>query len=513
MSNEWNDDQTNNHYNNRRSGRQGSNSYNPNSTYGDRSNYGGRQNRPSDRRSWRDPNSSYTSNTYNSNNSSKAKEVLKNFQKDFSAEFIKKEEISKEDLQKYYQKHKMVIKNSDVLPILRFNQFNFSQNISDYFTQMNFQEPTPIQAQGWSMALTGRDMVGIAQTGSGKSLSFIVPALIHLSENRKKGINSHVLVLAPTRELCLQITEVAKNFSSRFDIQTVAIYGGVAKYGQINALNRGASFICACPGRLKDLIETGYVPINQVSFLVLDEADRMLDMGFEPELRSIASKLPLDRQTLMWSATWPAEVRELANSYMTDYATVTIGGEDLNSSKNVEQKIIILDERNKFDELMKILSEKEKTIIFCNKKRSCDELEFRLRQTRHPNVYCSAIHGDKSQQMRDTVISDFKSGRTNVLIATDVAARGLDVRDVKRVVNYDMSQNCEQYVHRIGRTGRGTDKGTSFTFFTHEDRGTAKGLINILRKNDQFIPRDLEDFAYDNSRSSNSMSQKRRRWR
>ncbi|KAF7685902.1 ATP-dependent RNA helicase DBP2 [Cucumispora dikerogammari] len=454
-------------------------------------------------------------NLYNANS-----KLLKNFEKNFYAKYITPSTHSRQTITNFYNENKINLKNSTINPILNFNEINFPTSIQNHFKTMNYTIPTPIQSQGWPMALTGNDLVGIAQTGSGKSLSFILPALIHLDENHKLNISSIALILAPTRELCLQITNVAMHFADKFNIKTVSIFGGVPKFSQIKQLQNNATFICACPGRLNDLIETGYVPINNVSFLVLDEADRMLDMGFEPQIKQIVNKLPIERQTLMFSATWPKQIQNLANTYMTNYSTVTIGDIDLCAAKSIKQQVIILKNHEKFNKLIELLkidnNQIQKTIIFCNMKRSCDDLESKLKYTKLNNVFAAAIHGDKTQQARDSVISSFKNDHYNILIATDVAARGLDVRDVKRVINYDMPQDCEAYVHRIGRTGRGNDVGVSITFFTDNDVNNAKELVQLLKRNNQIVSSELIDMcgysSNNNNRYNNYNTQKRRRW-
>lgn len=367
------------------------------------------------------------------------------------------------------------------------------------------------------MALAGRDMVGIAETGSGKTLSFAIPALIHAADQQpiRQGDGPIILILAPTRELCLQIQEVVQEYENFFRMRSHAIYGGVSAFPQKTALRRGVEILVATPGRLIDLMEQGVANLSRVSFLVLDEADRMLDMGFEPQLRQIIPKTNSKRQTLMWSATWPRAVRDLASSFMKEFIQVNIGEEELTSNKKIHQVIKIVEERDKVDSLFDFLSSnKKKLIIFCNKKRTCDYLQTELERKR---IYASAIHGDKSQQVRDRVISDFKEGRKNILIATDVAARGLDVKDVEAVINFDFPPNCDSYVHRIGRTARGSQKeGLAIAYFTRDDRSNANELIGILKSAGQQIPEELHTFSRSSfsSRSNNYRFKPRgnRRW-
>lgn len=415
------------------------------------------------------------------------------FKKNFYKECERVAKMSDKDVAEFREKNQMKIIGDGVpKPIIDFTDIDFGDGVQNYFRKKEFKIPMAIQAQGWPMALSGRDMVGIAQTGSGKTISFALPGLVHAAaqEPLRPGDGPIVLVLAPTRELCLQIQEVIAEYDRFFKLRSFAVYGGVGAFPQRQAIRRGVEVLVATPGRLIDLMNQGCVHLSRVTYLVLDEADRMLDMGFEPQLREIIPKTNPERQTLMWSATWPREVRDLAYSFMKDYVQVIIGDDELTSNKKIHQVVQVCDERDKIDNLVKFLRENDmKVIIFCNKKRTCDNLEYELEKHRY---YAAAIHGDKSQQSRDRVINDFKSGRKNILIATDVAARGLDVKDVQAVINFDFPPNCDSYIHRIGRTARGDQKeGLAVAFFTREDRGNAAELVNILKNAGQSVPDDL----------------------
>jgi ATP-dependent RNA helicase DDX5/DBP2 len=421
------------------------------------------------------------------------------FEKNFYTEKPHITEMSNAQVEEFRRKNEMRIKGENVpKPLLEFKDAPFPEKALKEFEMRGYATPTPIQAQGWPMALSGRDMVGIAQTGSGKTISFALPALIHAKsqEPLRRGDGPVVLILAPTRELCLQIQEEIDTYARYFRLTTHAVYGGVSPQPQKQALLRGVEVLVATPGRLIDLHEQGFAPLKRVTFLVLDEADRMLDMGFEPQLCKIIPQTNPERQTLMWSATWPAEVRELARNYMHDYIQVNIGSEDLTSNAKITQKIEVVEYRRKKDALLHLLRSAEgRTIVFCNMKRTCDDLEYVLMQE---SIRVAAIHGDKSQAIRDRVIQDFKSGRCTVLLATDVAARGLDVKDVKMVVNYDFPNNCEDYVHRIGRTARGNvSEGKAVTLFTEGDRNNAKDLVKVLSDAKQEVPRELRDLVGD----------------
>lgn len=335
-----------------------------------------------------------------------------------------------------------------------------------------FKAPTPIQSQGWPMALSGRDLIGIAATGSGKTLSFILPALIHIRAQPylQPGDGPICLVLSPTRELANQTQEECRRFGSSSSIRNACLYGGVSKRGQIADLRRGAEIVIACPGRLLDLLEMGVTNLRRVTYLVMDEADRMLDMGFEPQIRKIVGQIRPDRQTLMWSATWPKEVQNLARDFLTNPIQVNIGSLGLKVTDHVQQKIKCITEEQKLDETLNILRNKDpqsKAIIFTQSKRGADILTRNLRQRGYPAL---AIHGDKEQRERDFVLNEFKSGRTTIMVATDVASRGIDVKDIRLVINYDFPMCVEDYIHRVGRAGRktadGYSEGIAISFFT-----------------------------------------------
>lgn len=429
------------------------------------------------------------------------------FEKNFYEEkVINKRIIGQNELRDFRTKNQMKIIGSDVPPpITNFDDIVLPPAVLAEFSRKSFERPMAIQAQGWPMALNGRDMVGIAETGSGKTLTFAIPGLIHAAaqEPLRQGDGPIVLILAPTRELCVQIQEVVSEFDRFFKCSSHAVYGGASAFPQKQALRRGVEVLVATPGRLIDLMEQGCAKLSRVSFLVLDEADRMLDMGFEPQLRQIIPKTNPNRQTLMWSATWPRAVRDLASSFMTDFVQVTIGDDELTSNRKIHQIVKFVDEREKVDQLLEFLqNNSKKVIIFCNKKRTCDYLQTELERRR---LYAVAIHGDKTQNIRDRVISDFKKGKQTILIATDVAARGLDVKDVEAVINFDFPPNCDSYVHRIGRTARGNQKeGLAIAFFTREDQGNARELVNILKSAGQTIPEELQSFSRGSSGNGRS---------
>lgn len=322
------------------------------------------------------------------------------------------------------------------------------------------------------MALSGRDLVGIAATGSGKTLSFILPAIIHIRAQPylQPGDGPICLVLSPTRELANQTQEECSRFGNASGIRNTCLYGGVSKRNQIYELRRGAEIVIATPGRLLDLLEAGVTNLRRVTYLVMDEADRMLDMGFEPQIRKIVSQIRPDRQTLMWSATWPKEVQALARDFLQNPIQVNVGSLDLKVTDHVKQVIKCVTEDQKLQETMNILRSIDSTsrvIIFTQSKRGADNLTRTLRQG---GINALAIHGDKEQRERDYVLNEFKTGRVTVMVATDVASRGLDVKDIRLVLNYDFPSSVEDYIHRVGRAGRktadGYSEGVAVSFFT-----------------------------------------------
>nr|VDD26941.1 unnamed protein product [Brassica rapa] len=359
-----------------------------------------------------------------------------------------------------------------------------------------FSAPTPIQAQSWPIAMQGRDIVAIAKTGSGKTLGYLIPAFMHLQRIRNDSrMGPTILVLSPTRELATQIQDEAVKFGRSSRISCTCLYGGAPKGPQLRDLERGADIVVATPGRLNDILEMRRISLRQVSYLVLDEADRMLDMGFEPQIRKIVKEIPTKRQTLMYTATWPKGVRKIAADLLVNPAQVNIGNVDeLVANKSITQHIEVVATMEKQRRLEQILRSQEpgsKVIIFCSTKRMCDQLTRNITR----QFGAAAIHGDKSQPERDSVLNQFRSGRTPVLVATDVAARGLDVKDIRAVINYDFPNGVEDYVHRIGRTGRAGATGQAFTFFGDQDSKHASDLIKILEGADQKVPPQIREMA------------------
>ncbi|KAJ3341754.1 ATP-dependent RNA helicase dbp2 [Gonapodya sp. JEL0774] len=425
---------------------------------------------------------------------------LSKFEKNFYREAPSVTSRPESEVDDYRKKHAINVFGKAIpKPVIDFDEAGFPSYVLKEIKQLGFSSPTPIQAQGWPMALSGRDVVGIAETGSGKTLAYTLPCIVHINAQPylNPGDGPIVLVLAPTRELAVQIKGECDKFGASSKIKNCCVYGGVPKGQQIRDLSRGVEIVIATPGRLIDMIESGKTNLKRVTYLVLDEADRMLDMGFEPQLRKIVEQIRPDRQTLMWSATWPKEVQTLARDYLKDYIQVNIGSLELSASHNVTQVMEFCTEFEKRDKLMRKLEGimkdgEQRTIIFTQTKRTADDITKHLRQDGWPAL---AIHGDKQQTERDWVMEEFRSGRSPVLVATDVASRGLDIKDVKFVINYDFPPNIEDYVHRIGRTGRAKARGTAYTFLTADNAKNAKDLIKLLEEAKQEIDPKLLEMA------------------
>ncbi|XP_057472134.1 DEAD-box ATP-dependent RNA helicase 14 isoform X2 [Actinidia eriantha] len=397
----------------------------------------------------------------------------------------------------YRQKHEVTATGGDVpAPFMTFEASGFPPEILRELHFAGFASPTPIQAQTWPIALQNRDIVAIAKTGSGKTLGYLIPAFILLRHRRNNAQNGPtVLVLAPTRELATQIQEEVIKFGRSSRVSCTCLYGGAPKGPQLKELDRGADIVVATPGRLNDILEMKKIDFGQISLLVLDEADRMLDMGFEPQIRKIVNEIPPRRQTLMYTATWPKEVRKIASDLLVNPFQVNIGSVDeLEANKSITQYVEVVPQMEKQRRLEQILRSQErgsKAIIFCSTKRLCDQLARSIGRS----FGAAAIHGDKSQGERDWVLNQFRSGKSPILVATDVAARGLDIKDIRVVINYDFPTGIEDYVHRIGRTGRAGATGVAYTFFSDQDWKYAADLIKVLEGANQQVPPEVREMA------------------
>lgn len=359
---------------------------------------------------------------------------LPKFEKDFYMEHPDVRNRPIEDVDAFRRQHEIRVRGSNVpKPITTFDEASFPDYVLDQVKSCGFQSPTPIQSQSWPVALTGRDVIGIAQTGSGKTCAYILPAIVHINAQPylSRGDGPIVLVLAPTRELAVQIREECSKFGRSSRIKNTCVYGGAPKRQQAMDLERGVEIVIATPGRLIDFLESQKTNLRRVTYLVLDEADRMLDMGFEPQLRKIVSQIRPDRQTLMFTATWPKEVMKIAQEFLKEEPVqVQIGSTELTANRNITQIVLICEEHDKKRKLADKLDEFSdrgrkplpRVLIFVETKRKADDITSALM---YDNMSAIAVHGDKSQSERDRALEEFRSGRVPIMVATDVAARGL----------------------------------------------------------------------------------------
>jgi ATP-dependent RNA helicase RhlE len=348
-----------------------------------------------------------------------------------------------------------------------------------------YEIPTPIQAQTVPAALSGRDVLGCAQTGTGKTAAFALPILDRLGKQNlpSKSNCPHVLVLAPTRELAIQIGDSFATYGKHLPLKHVLVYGGVSQNSQVRALNRGAHILVATPGRLLDLMNQGYIHLNHLQVFVLDEADRMLDMGFLPDLKKIIKQLPENRQSLFFSATMPPKIVELSQRLLKNPISVNVTPKTT-SVERIEQQVYFVERNGKRELLKKILTKPDvdRAIVFSRTKRGANVLAQKLLLS---GIKAAAIHGNKSQGARQRALEAFRTKQIDVLVATDVAARGIDIDGVTHVINYDLPVEAESYVHRIGRTGRAGAAGLAISFCTSEER---RDLLAIEKLIGQKVP-------------------------
>merc|ERR1719320_1405413 len=385
-------------------------------------------------------------------------------------------------------------------PVETFIEANFPQYILKELANAGFVKPTAIQSQGWPMAMSGQDLIGVAKTGTGKTLAFLLPAIVHINAQPllKPKDGPMVLILAPTRELACQIKGEADKFGYSSSIRNTCVYGGAPKREQARHLRNGVEIVIATPGRLMDFLEKETTNLRRVTYLVLDEADRMLDMGFEPQMRTILSQVRPDRQTLLWSATWPrdGQVQRLTAEFLNDPIRVNIGSSELSANADVMQIVQVLyNDNDKETHLFSILRQhaNSKVLVFTNTKRLAGDLCYHLKRSGYS---AAAIHGDKKQPDRERVLDQFRRGQVQIMVATDVASRGLDIKDVGVVVNYDFPDGrggIEDYVHRIGRTARAGKRGIAYTFFTQKNSRRAPELIKLMEDAGQSVPKALRD--------------------
>ncbi len=372
---------------------------------------------------------------------------------------------------------------------MNFNQFNFHPALTEAIAKCGYTVPTAIQKQAMPHLLKGKDLLGLAQTGTGKTAAFVLPTLQNMQQGPRKKIRT--LVLTPTRELAEQVHENIGQMAGTTKLKSCAIYGGVSKSGQIHTLRRGVEIVVACPGRLLDHINSRTIDLSTVEVLILDEADQMLDKGFLPDIRCILKHVPQKRQSMVFSATMPGEIRHLVENILTDHVTIQVDHEK--PAQTISHVLFKVAQSRKTALLKNILEQKNMptTLIFTRTKHKAKNL---ARQLQKSGFRATSLQGNMSQSQRKIAMSGFRSGKFNIMVATDIAARGIDVSGISHVVNYDIPDTVEAYTHRTGRTGRAEQTGEAFTFVTADD---GRILQVVERRLGRKIRREtIADFDY-----------------
>ncbi|KAL1219758.1 DEAD-box ATP-dependent RNA helicase 42 [Cardamine amara subsp. amara] len=422
------------------------------------------------------------------------------FKKNFYIEVKEISRMTQEEVNTYRKELELKVSGKDVpRPIKSWHQTGLTSKILDTMKKLNYEKPMPIQTQALPIIMSGRDCIGVAKTGSGKTLGFVLPMLRHIKDQPpvEAGDGPIGLVMAPTRELVQQIHSDIRKFAKPLGVRCVPVYGGSGVAQQISELKRGTEIVVCTPGRMIDILCTSsgkITNLRRVTFLVMDEADRMFDMGFEPQITRIIQNIQPDRQTVLFSATFPRQVETLARKVLNKPVEIQVGGRSV-VNKDITQLVEVRPEDERFLRLLELLGEwyeKGKMLIFVQSQEKCDALFRDLIKHGYP---CLSLHGGKDQTDRESTISDFKSNVCNLLIATSVAARGLDVKELELVVNFDAPNHYEDYVHRVGRTGRAGRKGCAVTFISEEDAKYAPDLVKALELSEQPVPDDLKAVA------------------
>lgn len=364
---------------------------------------------------------------------------------------------------------------------MTFSDLNLIGTLTEALTKKGYITPTPIQQQSIPSILDGRDIFGCAQTGTGKTAAFALPILqlIHAKGNTPKGVIK-ALVLAPTRELALQISENFTAYGKGTNIKHAVVFGGVSQFAQVNTLKQGVDVLVATPGRLLDLMNQGYIKLNNIEYFVLDEADRMLDMGFINDIKKIIAKLPVKKQTLFFSATAAPEIMKLANTLLQNPVRVNVTPVST-AAELVKQSVYYVNKADKRDLLRHVLNNNniEHALVFTRTKRGADKV---VKELIKSGIKAEAIHGNKSQGARERALKGFKNRTIRVLVATDIASRGIDVDKLSHVINFEMPEQAETYVHRIGRTGRAGESGVALSFCDRDEMDYLKDINKLIKK-------------------------------
>lgn len=362
---------------------------------------------------------------------------------------------------------------------MKFNKLGIDEKIQKVLEEQGYQEATQIQEMTIPSALENNDILGLAQTGSGKTAAFAIPTLQQLNEKPTKTGSIRSLVLTPTRELAIQVQESFTIYGKYLSLKSTVIFGGVNQSKQVKQITEGVDILVATPGRLIDLINQGYIDISMIEIFILDEADRMLDMGFIHDINKIIKLVPKEKQTLLFSATMPKEINAIVNKLLHDPVKVSITPVS-STVDTIDQKVCYVDRNHKIDLLKDFIREHkhEQVLIFTRTKRGSDKL---MRDLAKRNIKAKAIHGDKSQNARQIALKLFKEGKIDALIATDIASRGIDINDLKYVINYDLPEQAESYVHRIGRTGRAGNSGMAISYCSYQEIPLLKDIEKLIK--------------------------------
>jgi len=363
---------------------------------------------------------------------------------------------------------------------MTFADLGLSDELLKAVIEAGYDTPTPIQAQAIPPVLMMKDIIGIAQTGTGKTASFVLPMIDILAHGRARALMPRSLILEPTRELAAQVAENFEKYGKYHKLSMALLIGGVQMGDQVKALEKGVDVLIATPGRLMDLFQRGKILLNGCSMLVIDEADRMLDMGFIPDIEEICTKLPAQRQTLLFSATMPAPIKKLADRFLSNPKSIEVA-RPATASTNITQRLVKVDSRKKREALRAMLDAEDvlSAVIFCNRKTTVRELNKSLQRHGYKS---GEIHGDIDQSARIAELERFRAGTVNILVASDVAARGLDIKGVSHVFNFDAPWHPDDYVHRIGRTGRAGAKGVAYTFVTSDDAEAIDNIQKLIKQ-------------------------------
>lgn len=396
-----------------------------------------------------------------------------------------------------------------------FNNLDLIEPIQRALKSQGYTKPTPIQEQAIPQLLQGKDLLGCAQTGTGKTAAFAIPILQNIANqktNKKEKPQIKALIIAPTRELAIQIGDNFKKYSANLNIYTSMVYGGVSQHPQTKQLRRGVDVLVATPGRLLDLIKQGHIKLDNVQHFVLDEADLMLDMGMIDEVKKIVKYIPKERQTMLFSATMPLAIEKLTKAILKDPVKVEVTPVS-STTERIKQEVYFVDNSNKTNLLIHLLKDKEieSALVFSRTKHGADKIVGSLGKA---GFSAQAIHGNKTQKARQRALSNFKQRKTRILVATDIAARGIDIAELSHVINYNLPEVPETYVHRIGRTGRSGNTGIAISFSNHEEKGLLRGVQKLIDKTipeSEDNPFPLKEKPKKKSKNRSNSSRRRKR--